>query len=92
MSGPQESATQQDGLRWIALGPSLLAIWRLVQPPAVGLWRDWVLILSVYSVFSIYRHKSPAWPTVTVATMAFLLGIYVHGQLPYALSALGLAP
>jgi hypothetical protein len=78
-------------LRQIVLAILLLG-WRLLSHPLTSLWRDWIFILGVYWLYTALASRSRAWPQVTAATMAFLLGIYIHGQTPYALSVLGLAP
>jgi len=68
-----------------------IAVWRLASQPMRPLWRDWLLILAVYGFYTLFARASRAWPLVTASVMAFLLGIYVIGQLPYSLSVFGLA-
>jgi hypothetical protein len=66
--------------------------WRLASQPPIGLWRDWMVILTLYTIFARFGSRSQAWPVVTTAVMAFLLGIYVVGQASHTLSVLGIAP
>ena len=67
-----------------------IAFWRIFSQPTKSLWRDWLLILAVYGTYTIFARASRALPVVTASVMAFLLGIYIHGQLPYSLSVFGL--
>ncbi len=70
----------------------LVLAWRILSRPPGSLWRDWIFILGVYGLWGAIASRSRAWPQVTAATMAFLLGIYLHGQVLYTLSVLGLLP
>lgn len=70
----------------------VLILWRvLTQPPGL-LWRDWGLVLAGVWIFAVLAPRSPARPTVVAAAAAYLLGLYVKGQLPLMLAILGLAP
>jgi hypothetical protein len=64
--------------------------WRVLTAPAAELWRDWIVVLALYGAFAALAPRARALPTVTASVAAYLLGIYAHGQLPYALAALGL--
>lgn len=70
---------------------SLLA-WRVAASPLSALWRDAVAILAVYWIITALASKTRLWPSVTAAAAAFLLGIYVQGQVPHVLSVLRLGP
>jgi hypothetical protein len=77
----------------IELGMALsLLLWRLFATPPQRLWRDWMVVLSLYWIGSLFRSEKPSWPIVTATAMAYLLGIAVLGQLPHALAVLGVGP
>ena len=76
-----------------ALALAILVIgWRILSHPPAHLWRDWIFILGCYGAYTTLASKSRAWPTVTSISMAFLLGIYIQGQLLYTLSIWGFGP
>lgn len=77
---------------WEILAGSLILAWRLLAYPANQFWRDWVVIVSLYWIYTALASRTRAWAPVTVAVLAYLLGIYVHGQLPQTLSVLGAQP
>lgn len=67
-----------------------LALWRLAtQAPSLW-WRDWVLFLSVFWLFTVIRSRSDSWPITMVSAMAYLLGVYALGQYPHLLTAFGI--
>ena len=72
------------------LVPLCLIVWRLASQPLVHVWRDWVVILSCYWLFVVLKPQEKDPSQALVATMAFLLGIYVLGQLPLTLRLLGI--
>ena len=74
------------------LAASALLIGRLVTRPLPELWRDWVVLLSAYWIYTVLAGGSRHWPRVTVAVIAFLFGIYASGQLPIAFRLLGGTP
>lgn len=78
--------------RWLVLGPLAVAFWRIAYPSPVGLWRDWILILSLYGIYGCLASRTRAPSVIPLAIMAYLLGVYIQGQLPYALAALRLLP
>lgn len=86
-----ETPTRLSLWAWICLAGLVLA-WRFWAIPVSRIWRDWIVILVCYALFTAFASKSRAWPVVTAATTAFLLGIYVHGYLPHALSVFGIPP
>jgi hypothetical protein len=67
-----------------------LLAWRVAVLPLAGLPRDWVTILALYWIFTIFAQRSKAWPWVTAATMLLLGGIYLQGQFPHTLEILGI--
>jgi hypothetical protein len=75
--------------KWEAAAAAGVAVLRAVTLEPSRLWRDWVLLLAIYWIFTVFRWKSPGWPVVTVTAMAYLLGIAVLGQLPHVLAVLG---
>jgi hypothetical protein len=74
------------------LAASVLLIARLVSRPVSELWRDWVVLLSAYWIYTVLAGGSRHWPKVSTAVISFLLGIYAAGQLPHALRLLGGTP
>ena len=69
----------------------LVILWRILSQPINELWRDWILILAAYVAFMALRGTSRQATPVTIATMAYLLGFYVIGQLPHIFNVLGFA-
>jgi hypothetical protein len=72
----------------LAVAGAILS-WRLWELPLLELWRDWVTLAALYWAFTAIAPRSRAWPAVSVAGMAFLLGTYVAGQVPFLLRVLG---
>jgi hypothetical protein len=68
----------------------LLLLWRVAGAPASMLWRDWVMVLAIYWLAISLRPRAPFRPTLTLTAMSYLLGIYIAGQAPHTLTALGL--
>jgi hypothetical protein len=66
-----------------------LLAWRIVVLPLPGLLRDWVVLLSLYWIFTIFGHRSKLWPWVTAAVMILLAMVYLLGQLPHTLESWG---
>lgn len=66
-----------------------LLVWRLADQPPGRYWRDWMIVFALVWGWSAFKPKSPALPVVHATGMAYLLGIYVLGQLPHALAVLG---
>ena len=65
--------------------------WRIASP-GPGLWRDWVAVLALYWLYSAFASRSGKWVQVTLSVMAYLLSIYVLGQVPHVVAAWGQAP
>jgi hypothetical protein len=60
----------------------LVICWRVIDRAADNLWRDWLLILSLYWIFSVFAVERRTW---TVGTAVFLVGLtalYLSGHLP----------
>ena len=64
-----------------------LILFRLLRCPPGELWRDWILLLAAFWIFSVWSRRSRLWPTLTLVAMGFLLCIYLHGQLGHTLNA-----
>ena len=75
------------GELWLALA---LILWRLAACSPAHLWKDWILIVSAFWIYTRYKSGSPAWPVAAVTVTAYLLGIYLLGQLPHAIAVLGI--
>ena len=73
-----------------ASAAAMILVWRIVTVPAATLWRDWLLVVAAYWLVLSISPRSSARSTFTVTAMAYLLGIYVAGQAPHTLAALGL--
>jgi len=76
---------------WEILAAALILAWRYRAHPFSGLWRDWVVILCLFWIFTVLAGRTRAWPWVTGAVMAGLLTLYSLGQLPLTLALLGSA-
>jgi hypothetical protein len=66
--------------------------YRLAFYPITGWWRDWVLILCLYWIFTVFASHRKAWPAVTLATASLLMAVYSSKQVPIVLDLLGRAP
>lgn len=67
-----------------------LLLWRILAIPVTALWRDWITLLTIYWVFTIFGSRTKAWPYVTGAAMILLTALYIQGQLPHTLEGLGI--
>jgi len=75
---------------WEVLLVALLALWRAWSHPFSLLWKDWVLLLCLFWIFTALGSRTKAWPYVAGALMGGLLVLYGWGQLPQTFVALGL--
>ena len=75
---------------WQVAAATALLIWRLADLAASHYWRDWIIVFAVIWIWTELKPKSPAYPLVLTTASAYLLGIYVWGNLPHALAALGM--
>jgi hypothetical protein len=69
--------------------PLAILLVRILRYPPAELLRDWLVIVCLYWIFTIFRQKSRSWPMVSVASSALLLGIYVSRQVPVIIDLLG---
>jgi hypothetical protein len=65
-----------------------LILWRIWAVPLAGLWRDWVILLSIFGVVSLFVPHGRARTSVTVGAMAGLMILYGWGQFPRILALL----
>jgi predicted benzoate:H+ symporter BenE len=77
---------------WEILAALALILWRVGSYPVATLWRDWVVLLGVFWIFTALRHRSPEWPIFSAVWMAALLVLYAGAQVPPALAALDCGP
>jgi hypothetical protein len=75
---------------WEVSAALILLTWRVVWYPWSGLWRDWVVILSLYWIFTACAGKSRAWPAATLLVMLWLFAVYASGQIPLTMDLLRL--
>lgn len=73
---------------WEVLAASVVLVWRVLRSPLAEAWSDWVVILSVYWIFTALASETKAWRLVTVATMLVLFALYASIQIPLALEVL----
>ena len=64
-----------------------LILFRLLRCPPGDLWRDWMLLLAAFWVYSVWGRRGRLWPTLALVTMGLLLCIYLHSQLAHTLYA-----
>lgn len=76
---------------WELFAAAAILAWRYRSYPFSGLWRDWVVILALFWIFTVLAGRTRSWPWVTGAVMAGLLTLYSMGQLPLTLALLGTA-
>jgi hypothetical protein len=75
-----------------SIGGFLVIGWRIASMPPSMLWRDWVVILSVYVLVCPRTPFTRSWSIVTALTSMFLLGIYAFGQIPWTMSIFRVSP
>lgn len=73
-----------------ALAAAGLLLWRLLVHSPHPIYADWITILAVYWIFTIFFHRTRPWVYGTALTMILLVVLYLHGQMPHTLSALGI--
>jgi hypothetical protein len=72
---------------------STVAAWRIASVrPAGRLLCDWILILALFLLVESFGVKTRVRNQLLIGTMALLLGIYARGQVPHALTVIGLMP
>ena len=63
----------------------ILICWRIVDRAAENLWRDWLVLLSLYRIFSVFAGKQRAWAAGTMVFLAGLTALYLSSHLPSTL-------
>jgi hypothetical protein len=71
-----------------AAAASALLLWRVLAHPPQPIYRDWIALLSVYWLITIFTHRTRAWPWMTAGFMVLLGLIYLQGQFPHTLATL----
>jgi hypothetical protein len=61
----------------------LLLVGRVLLRPPSTLWRDWVLLLGLLWLASLFPSRAKNLPLLAGALAAYLLAIYGVGQWPY---------
>jgi hypothetical protein len=67
------------------IAPMVLIAARIVRGGVGQLWRDWVVVVSLYWLYTRVAQGSRTWPIVTMLTMSYLFAIYLVGYLPHFL-------
>ena len=75
----------------IAAAAGLLLL-RLFTQPLVDIWWDWVVILALFWIITVFTRESRAWPVISLVTMLLLMTIYAWGQIPHTIGILGIGP
>ncbi len=68
-----------------------LLVWRVAVLPLPGLFRDWISILALYWIFTVFGSRTRAWPYVTGGVMVLQALLYLQGQGRHTLASLGIA-
>ena len=66
--------------------------WRLAAGSPGTWWKDWIIVVSAFWIFTRLKAGVRAQPVVGALVMAYLLGIYLLGQAPLALFVFGIRP
>jgi hypothetical protein len=74
------------------LGALALLGWRVFSHPLRDLWRDWMAVLALSWILSVFAGKSRAGKAIPVAAALYLLVVYAVGQFPHTLAVLGYQP
>lgn len=86
---PSQRKTRRWGLEVCAAGGVLA--WRIILLSPRLLWRDWISILCVYWVFTVFTGHTRSWKWGTLAVMGVLLILYLLRQLPLMVDAMRFA-
>jgi hypothetical protein len=65
-----------------AIAAVVLLAWRVVCHPPSSLWRDWVFLLCLFWLFSIFGSRSKVWPLALGTLMVALFVLHSVHQLP----------
>lgn len=76
------------GWVWEVAAALILLAWRISWHPLPGLWNDWIVLLSLYWIFTACARRSRAWPAVTFLAMLLLFLIYAARQVPMTMDLL----
>ncbi|RPH49654.1 MAG: hypothetical protein EHM91_02880 [Planctomycetota bacterium] len=71
---------------------SAFIVWRLAAGSPAGWWKDWILVVAAFWIFTRIKPGSRAQPLAATLVMSYLLGIYLLGQTPLALFVFGIRP
>lgn len=70
---------------WEIVAALLIIAGRAWRYPLSGLYRDWVVLLGLFWIFTAAAGRTKVAPWVTAAFMTGLLVLYGSGQLPFLL-------
>ncbi len=80
--------------RWATLGEAAIAFaviaWRLAAGSPADWLKDWILVVAVCGYFARLKPGARAQSVIAALVMAYLLGIYLLGQVPLALFVFGI--
>jgi hypothetical protein len=71
---------------------SVSLVARALLIPASNAWRDVIVLLCTYWIFSALVSSARAWAIGTAAFVSLLLGIYAWGVAPHILGSYGIQP
>jgi hypothetical protein len=60
----------------------VLFCWRIVDLAGQNIWRDWLAILSLYWIFSVFVRERRTWAVGTMVFLAGLTALYLSTSLP----------
>jgi hypothetical protein len=90
---PDVLADRRSQVAEAAAVAAFLLAYRVFAPSARPLWGDWVMVAGVSLGLTLLLASKPrSLRSVTTLTAAYLLATYLQGQIPRALSTLGLGP
>lgn len=81
--------TSMKSAAWQIAAALGLLLWRLADQPATQYWRDWMVVFAFVWIWTAVKPKSTTLPVILTTASAYLLGIYMWGNLPHALAAFG---
>ncbi len=64
-------------------------LWRLRAVPLRMIWQDAAAVLAVYWLYCAARDSARPRPLAASVVAAYLVGVYLSGQVPHLLRALG---
>jgi hypothetical protein len=63
-----------------------LILWRMWESRLVGIATDWVVLISLYGIFSLFAPEGRVRTSGTIAAIAGLMLLYAWGQAPFILA------